>query len=58
LRRRVTIIGKSAFKLDKDSHLIEAPKQKFVGSEANYKETVEEEDQEKDSAVENEEAKV
>ena len=54
----MTIIGKSAFKLNNDSHLVEAPKQKFVGSEANYKETVDEEDQEKNSAIENEEVKV
>ena len=41
LRRKVTIIGKTAFKLNKDSHLVP---QNFVGSEANYKETVDEEE--------------
>lgn len=30
--------------MNKESHLVEQPKQTFVGSEANYKETVDEED--------------
>ena len=46
LRRRVTIIGKTSFNLKPDgaqpSHLVEKPKTKFVGSEMNYKETVDE----------------
>lgn len=45
LRRRVTIIGKTSFNLKPDggqSHLVEKPKPKFVGSEMNYKETVDE----------------
>ena len=42
LRRRVTIVGKTAFNMKKETHLVE--RQVFVGSESNYKETLEEED--------------
>ena len=41
----MTIIGKTSFNLKPDggqSHLVEKPKPKFVGSEMNYKETVDE----------------
>lgn len=44
LRKRVTIVGKSSFKMsgrDEPSHLVEK-KPTFVASETNYKETVDE----------------